>query len=401
MAGELIPAGEGGLVPSQDDLAKVAQEWLRQRLAGVDVGEMFTPIIEGVYETVDPLKKSLAGLVGAIENGTIEVWEALVRLARVIGRGPPGGGGPPRGSAAAGGQPADTQGAVAAGILQAAAVKFAAVIAPLATFGAILSQANSGFSLVTGALQILAATVAPLLLPFFVLLAAGLLTVSDMLWSQLLPNLKDWYTLVLNEGVPAMTAFIQGLAEAAKGTVDAGTALSDFVDRLLAVTYNLIAWVSNKLGDTETAEQATRARKMMDERIRAREKGEPVPDAADFEARERADRFGGGGGGEFGGDNQAGGKGGAAPGGDVLGKLLGNMDLVIQQLKFTQGSKASFSGLAEAAKQAQMAAFKPPFERIQEQRTQQAITLIEQVVAELRNIHRDNKPGPAVGPGGG
>lgn len=110
-----------------------------------------------------------------------------------------------------------------AAVAQALVTKFAVIFAPLVTLSTILGQTNSGFSVFQKSLQVLAAAIAPILLPVFVLLAAGILSLSDEIAARLLPRLKDWYGWILSKGIPTMEAFIKNVSAAA----DALTYLAD------------------------------------------------------------------------------------------------------------------------------------------------------------------------------
>lgn len=92
--------------------------------------------------------------------------------------------------------------------------KFALVFGPLAALSTVLSQTNSGFGVFQKSIQVFAASLAPILLPVFALLAAAVLTVSDKIFQELLPKLDDWYKWVLDKGIPAMEAFAKSIGRA-------------------------------------------------------------------------------------------------------------------------------------------------------------------------------------------
>ncbi len=86
-------------------------------------------------------------------------------------------------------------------------------LAPLGILAAVVTSTASGFSAVLTTAKLLAATLAPLLLPIFFVLAVGLADLSDMLWGKVLPALEGWYTLIIGPGLDAMKAFIDGLKD--------------------------------------------------------------------------------------------------------------------------------------------------------------------------------------------
>lgn len=82
------------------------------------------------------------------------------------------------------------------------------LLTPLTLLAQVVSSSASGFGVVISATKLLAATLAPLLLPIFFALAVGLADMSDMIWAKLLPALKDWYTLVIGPMLGAMTEMV-------------------------------------------------------------------------------------------------------------------------------------------------------------------------------------------------
>lgn len=94
------------------------------------------------------------------------------------------------------------------GVAKALASTFGRVLAPLIAFGTILSANNSGMSVFGKAVNVMATTLAPILLPPMVLMAAGILTVSDVIWEKLRPRLSDFAELVVTKLIPAVEAFV-------------------------------------------------------------------------------------------------------------------------------------------------------------------------------------------------
>ncbi len=105
------------------------------------------------------------------------------------------------------------------------ASRFLAVLGPLYALSTILNQANSGMGVFGKAINVLGATLAPVLLPFFAMLAAGVLTLSDYIWSKLLPALGSFYDWAVKFGLP----LVQGKVENIGAAIDTGSAIKDFV----------------------------------------------------------------------------------------------------------------------------------------------------------------------------
>lgn len=93
-------------------------------------------------------------------------------------------------------------------VLGLATAKVMAFIAPLVAVGTVLAQTISGFGMITTAVKVLATTLAPLLLPVFVLLAAAIVAVSDELWEGIKNVLPAWYGWIMQHGIPAFVALV-------------------------------------------------------------------------------------------------------------------------------------------------------------------------------------------------
>lgn len=295
------------------------------------------------------------------------------QLLHLLGGGGSGGGG------GGGGGGHTTAGSIASSLLR----QLAAVLVPLGGLATILNQTNSGFQLFIGALNIFAATIAPLLLPVFALLAAGVLTVSDILWAQLVPNLKDWYLLILNSAIPAIEEFTNALGDGTEGV----TTSMSFLQTQMGVFANFVSTLASKLTGLfgavlgpDVVQGAAGAAMGVGGQV---DKDDAMAAAAAAarggvigigrqkrEAREARDGNAGAGRGNF------------------MDKFLNNLDLVTQQLQFTAGSKPSFTGLGEAQKSAQLAALQPPFERIMLERVFTAIKVLQESLAELRKANQ-------------
>lgn len=92
---------------------------------------------------------------------------------------------------------------------------FGRVIAPLVALHAILSQTTSGFGVFQKALNVFASAIAPILLPVFAVLAAAVVAASDVIWANLLPHLREWYGFILSTAIPTTKTLVQRLVELA------------------------------------------------------------------------------------------------------------------------------------------------------------------------------------------
>ena len=94
--------------------------------------------------------------------------------------------------------------------------KLAVIFGPLAAFATLLGSANSGFSVFLKTVNLLGAVLAPILLPAFALLGAAVLTVADLIWAKLAPNLKNWIEFILSSMIPACKQLSDAFEDAAE-----------------------------------------------------------------------------------------------------------------------------------------------------------------------------------------
>jgi len=90
----------------------------------------------------------------------------------------------------------------------ALAARFGQLIGPVAALTAITQAQTSGFSVLGKTMQLLGATLAPIILPLATTLAVGLLKMSDMLSAKIIPALEGFYSVVMNTLLPAVDGFI-------------------------------------------------------------------------------------------------------------------------------------------------------------------------------------------------
>ncbi|MBA4191315.1 MAG: hypothetical protein C0467_25310 [Planctomycetaceae bacterium] len=125
-------------------------------------------------------------------------------------------------------------GAVAAP-LTALTAKFAAIAGPMAVFGQILESNASGFQALSGAVKVLAGTLAPVLLPGVAVVAAGFVHLGDKLWNEIAPELENFYAAVVDDMVPAVEAMVEAFMDAVRwlkrnnSITSAGSAVDDVI----------------------------------------------------------------------------------------------------------------------------------------------------------------------------
>jgi hypothetical protein len=149
----------------------------------------------------------LAAALAALTQQVTGLTNAVTILAGAKGGGT--GPGPKAAAPAAGSGAGDAVGA-AVGM---AVGKFAILFAPIIALSNVLNQTASGMGVFMTAIKVLGATLAPLLLPVFLLLAAAVLSVSDEIWSSLLPNLKAWYEWILANAIPVLEQFVAAVRD--------------------------------------------------------------------------------------------------------------------------------------------------------------------------------------------
>lgn len=227
-----------------------------------------------------------------------------------------------------------------AGTAQAIAARFTAVIGALYALSAVLNSTGTGATTFQKSLNLLGSTLAPILMPVFLLLASGIMTLSDIIWSKMLPALGGFYDWLLKFALPVAAKSTENASNAATGIANiAGgkgkardvEALTDplGVNRNLADLAKKIPGINSPLG------------KMINPLPQLLGSDRPIQiqrdKERDEENRKRADR----------------GEKPLAGFGDMFNK---NLDMAIKSLSLQIGPKASYTGLGEAAKSAQLAA---------------------------------------------
>lgn len=276
-----------------------------------------------------------------------------------------------------------------AGLIGSFLGKLTAVLAPLTTLATVLSQSTSGLGLFLSAVNVLAATLAPVLLPVFLVLGAAVLAISAMLWTRLKPALGDIYVWIVQSAIPAFRSFVEWLEKA-------GVAIDEFIEGLMMELVLLQKHPFDPEKRNELREAAKEFKELKafnaaqgnkfdlndpDQRAQAgiamlREK----LNGMEFDPRKIADRRA---------PNKPG------LGGEAEREFKRGLLDMIAQFKFEQGSKASFTGLSAASREAQLAAIgTSPMER----RMMEIKTDIINALGKIEGAVKLNKPEPAVGP---
>jgi len=99
-------------------------------------------------------------------------------------------------------------------------LQFAKLLGPLVALHTFLSASTSGFSVFSKAMQLFAATIAPVLMPAFFLLAVALAATSEVIFTKMMPALETFFSLILSTGIPAVAQFVEDIGRAADALKD-------------------------------------------------------------------------------------------------------------------------------------------------------------------------------------
>lgn len=271
------------------------------------------------------------------------------------------------------------------------------LLGPLASFATLLNQSSSGFRIFLSAISILAGTLAPVLLPVFLLLSAALLTLSDYIWSNIEPALEGFYTWLTANVINALAMFVDNVQAAyralrdytkdVKNAGEIGKAVFEDLQHDMAIA---IATIIDMIEGSNLAEQLEKDREanrahLIERRIlvpNPQQQAPAQPAVGPFPI--------------IPGDNNADIGEGIDKGGepkpekwsDTLRRdLLKNLRLSMDEFKFQNGPKASLTSLVGASKAAQLAGVsESPFEKVMAQRTQTIITKFDQALAKLDKL---------------
>jgi hypothetical protein len=258
----------------------------------------------------------------------------------------------------------------------ALALKFTAIIGPLAILAAVIGSNISGFNVLMTAVRIVGTTLAPILLPVTAVLAAALVAASDVLWQQLLPALGDWYRFVLSNLIPAVLELADAFLKAAdwilRNSVDKAEEAANFFENTQNDIAVNLASVAEAAGQVPEGTTAQLMKERDEARTKAEEKQPRFQEAQDaIEAfRNQLGRLR---------SEEAGGKGGFRT---AFGSAMTD---VIQSMRMSFSPKAQMSGLADVWKQATMAALnQDPLEARQLKVMQDSLDMLTKIWNEQR-----------------
>lgn len=300
-----------------------------------------------------------------------------------------------------------------AGVAKAIASRFLAVIGPLYALSTVLGQTNSGFGVFQRSINVLGATLAPILLPVFALLAAGIMTVADMIWAEMIPAMKSWYEWFKNNkgavgevaggigGIAATVGLGRVLGGGGGGLGGIGSALKGGAARF-GLPFAIGASVfeggtgdyyaglrgrgENKLtsgigalggGLMDVISQPLKMLGITDKTYGEAFSERRKKEIAEFRAKN----------GEPGTPGTPGTPGAKDGKTNPFGQLFDkNLQLVIESLSREMGPKASYTGVAEAAQSAQIAALNAdPIEMQAANRIIQSIQEFQRVFGQVAN----------------
>jgi hypothetical protein len=292
-----------------------------------------------------------------------------------------------------------------------------AIAGPLAVFASILQAGNSGFKLLMTAVQLLAASLAPILLPVVFMIAVAFAMLGEMIWQKLLPHLEAWMTLVISNLIPVVEGLVKGFAAA----IDF---LARFAQGLRTAGEKLGSWIAEKLGfkdpdkmpgvapvmiqgarredpskrntlprgtdKSQLGGMAGFTQEQLDEI--ARQSGSMKPKAGGLlgaitaagQAKAAAGDTPTGGSGSLAASLAAAAKAGEAkPGGAPGGGKAGVGEMMkdmVTELRNKLSPQAQFTQLTQIGRQVQMAAFQSPFEAKMLERMTQSVNALDKVV---------------------
>jgi hypothetical protein len=113
----------------------------------------------------------------------------------------------------------DVQGAVnsaTGGMMGLLVGKLIAVLAPVAILAAAISANTSGFSVFLSSAKLLGTVLGAMLLPVFLGLGAATYLLADYIENNLLNNIEEWYNVIIDDIIPALTDFVDWLDKAGK-----------------------------------------------------------------------------------------------------------------------------------------------------------------------------------------
>lgn len=106
-------------------------------------------------------------------------------------------------------------------------------LGPIAVLGGLMAGMQPAFQLLSAALNILGTTILPIVMPLFVVLAAGLLMLSDTIFKDLEPQLEAFYELIFSGAIPALESLIEAFSAAASAVKKTGEEMGEWIGKKL------------------------------------------------------------------------------------------------------------------------------------------------------------------------
>lgn len=277
------------------------------------------------------------------------------------------------GSTAAAASGGSVGGAVSA--ITSFATKLLAILAPISVTAAVIGAATSGMSVFLGSLKLLGALAGTVIAPVFLVLAAVALSLSDVIQSQLLPNLAQLQAQILAFGTNAVAALEGKFYELAVKVLTAAIQLDRLTETaggLMGVFDKIMSW------NPATALQWRGAKWLA-----GGGDGPAAKEQAQQELKELVAQLRGGAGAAGGGAAVGAGR---KPLPDFMGLFQGNLQTALDQMRHESGPKAQQSGLIQASMNAQMAAFMSPFEQKQLDLQQKNLEALQEAVEAVKRL---------------
>lgn len=203
------------------------------------------------------------------------------------------------------------------------------LLSPMSMMAQAINSSASGFQVFSSAVKVLAATFAPLLLPLFFHLAAGVVEASDVLDADLMPSLDEFFELCADGLIPTVYVLIEAFSFCTLAVREAAAILGD-------LTSQDPRRIMNRLN--------------------------PIRDDFEIEDKVRGE-------GDFSG-----------------GERSRARDDTFKELRMSMGPKATLSGIAQAGRNVQLAALNAsPFE-------QRILDRFNTAVNKLEAIDRNTTP---------
>lgn len=238
---------------------------------------------DAIRDAAKDAGKEIAGKIKAVGDALDRAWKNPVGTVAAGVKGAATG---------AAGVAGDAGGAIGGGltaVLGKLAMSFGAVIGPMAVLGELISSSASGFQVLSGAVKVLAAVFAPLLLPITVALSVAMIEFADKMQpviDQIFPAMVD---TIMNDVLPALEDFADYVAEISGKNTGAistmihyagnpGELLSDAADEI------------NPFTDKGFAKNLTERREKEKEERRKKYGMEPIEGETPEETKKRIER---------------------------------------------------------------------------------------------------------------